>query len=211
MLFYIYLITVLISMGINFSNFAHVFWKLKKYGYKFEKFFIRGSNKGISFRIILSMAMVIFTTILSLIPIVNAVVNIATLNKWNYSVNHLITFLQNTGVVYNKYSCFIDEIEKNKSLFQIKKIVHNNSDIVSQEMVESMYLDGASKVKIKKELIKSKKARLEYLKETRLEYLKEISNLMKFYKFSLDNVQPIMQITDVAGKLEVDNSKIKIK
>lgn len=211
MLFYIYLITVLISMGINFSNFAHVFWKLKKYGYKFEKFFIRGSNKGISFRIILSMAMVIFTTILSLIPIVNAVVNIATLNKWNYSVNHLITFLQNTGVVYNKYSCFIDEIEKNKSLFQIKKIVHNNSDIVSQEMVESMYLDGASKLKIKKELIKSKKARLEYLKETRLEYLKEISNLMKFYKFSLDNVQPIMQITDVAGKLEVDNSKIKIK
>lgn len=211
MLFYIYLITVLISMGINFSNFAHVFWKLKKYGYKFEKFFIRGSNKGISFGIILGMAMVTFTTILSLIPIVNAVVNIATLNKWNYSVNHLITFLQNTGVVYNKYSCFIDEIEKNKSLFQIKKIVHNNSDIVSQEMVESMYLDGASKLKIKKELIKSKKARLEYLKETRLEYLKEISNLMKFYKFSLDNVQPIMQITDVAGKLEVDNSKIKIK
>lgn len=177
MLFNIYLITVLISLGINFSNFAHVFWKLKKYGYKFEKVFIGDSNKGISFGIILGMGMVTFATILSLIPIANAVVNIATLNKWNYSVNHLITFLQNNDAVYNKYSCFIDEIERNKSLFQIKKILHKNSDIASQGMVESMYLDGASKTKIKVELIKSKKARLEYLKE--------ISKELKVYKLSL--------------------------
>lgn len=203
MLFNIYLITVLISLGINFSTFAHVFWKLKKYGYKFEKVFIRGSNKGISFGIILGMGMVTFATILSLIPIANAVVNIATLNKWNYSVNHLITFLQNNDAVYNKYSCFIDEIERNKSLFQIKKILHKNSDIASQGMVESMYLDGASKTKIKVELIKSKKARLEYLKE--------ISKELKVYKLSLDNIQLTMQIMNVDGKLEVGNTKIKIK
>ncbi|MCI9434804.1 MAG: hypothetical protein HFI86_06010 [Bacilli bacterium] len=203
MLFNIYLITVLISLGINFSNFAHVFWKLKKYGYKFEKVFIGDSNKGISFGIILGMGMVTFATILSLIPIANAVVNIATLNKWNYSVNHLITFLQNNDAVYNKYSCFIDEIERNKSLFQIKKILHKNSDIASQGMVESMYLDGASKTKIKVELIKSKKARLEYLKE--------ISKELKVYKLSLDNIQLTMQIMNVDGKLEVGNTKIKIK
>lgn len=203
MLFNVYLITVLISLGINFSNFAHVFWKLKKYGYKFEKVFIGDSNKGISFGIILGMGMVTFATILSLIPIANAVVNIATLNKWNYSVNHLITFLQNNDAVYNKYSCFIDEIERNKSLFQIKKILHKNSDIASQGMVESMYLDGASKTKIKVELIKSKKARLEYLKE--------ISKELKVYKLSLDNIQLTMQIMNVDGKLEVGNTKIKIK
>lgn len=203
MLFNIYLVTVLLSMGINFSNFAHVFWKLKKYGYKFEKVFIGDSNKGISFGIILGMGMVTLTTILSLIPIANAIINIATLNNWTYSVNHLITFLQNNDMIYNKYSCFIDEIEKNKSLFQIKKIVHNNSDIVSQEMVESMYLDGVSKTKIKRELIRSKKARLEYLKE--------ISNLLKIYKLSLGNAQITMQIMNADDKPEVGNNKIKIK
>lgn len=203
MLFNIYLITVLISMGINFSNFAHVFWKLKKYGYIFEKVFIGDSNKGISFGIILGMGMVTLTTILSLIPIANAIINIITLNNWTYSVNHLISVLQNYDAVYNKYSCFIDEMEKNKSLFQIQKIVYKNSDIVSQGMVESMYLDGASKTKIKVELIKSKKARLEYLKE--------ISKELKVYKLSLDNVQLTMQIMNVDGKLEVGNTKIKIK
>ncbi len=82
MLFNVYLITVLISVGINLSSFAHVFFKLKKYGYKFEKFFIGDSAKGVSFGIILGMVMVP----LSLIPIVNVITNIVTLNNWTYSV-----------------------------------------------------------------------------------------------------------------------------
>ncbi len=203
MLFNVYLITVLISVGINLSSFAHVFFKLKKYGYKFEKFFIGDSAKGVSFGIILGMVMVPLTAALSLIPIFNVITNIVTLNNWTYSVNHIISFLQSNDIVYNKYSCFIDEIERNKSLFKTKKILYKNNDIVSQEMVEAMYLDGASKSKIKWELMKSKKSRLEYLKE--------ISNLLKLYKFSLGDIELTMQAIDVNDRLEMVYRKIKRK
>ncbi len=70
-------------------------------------------------------------------------------------------------------------------------------------MVEAMYLDGASKSKIKWELMKSKKSRLEYLKE--------ISNLLKLYKFSLCDIELTMQAIDVNDRLEMVYRKIKRK
>lgn len=212
MLFDIYLITVLISMGINLSNFTNVLIKLKRDGYEFERIFIPNpnsktsksfDNKGISLGTLIGIAMLFLTIILSLIPVFNVVHNISTLNNWTYSINHLISLLQNNRFVYNKYSFFEDEIKKNKSLFQIKKLSYKHSDIVSKEMIESMYLEGVNENKIKDQLRKSKKERVKYLKK--------ISELLKLYNNSLVNAEITTQSIAVDAKLEVENTKIKIK
>ncbi len=187
MLFDIYLITVLISVGINLSNFTNVLLKSKKYGYKFERIYMKDSNletsesiepKGFSMGIPVVSAMLFLTIIPSFIPIINVLSNVKTINQWKQSINHFITFLEKYDIIYNECSFSFDEIEKNKSLFQIKKLSYKHSDICSKEMVESMYIDGVSKSRINLELIKSKKERFEVIKKDKKEEIQKFGNDM---------------------------------
>ena len=189
MLFDIYLITVLISIGINLSSFTNVLIKLKKYGYQFEKIYLtdkfvksviskKNNYKVFSIGIFVGIAMIIMTIIPSLIPIFNVILNINTINNWHQSINHFIKFLEKYNFIYNKYFCFFDDLLKNKPLFQITKLSYQHRDVSSKEMIESMYLDGVPKFKIKNELRKSKKERVEEIKKDKIQDIQKFENDM---------------------------------
>lgn len=176
MLFNIYLTTVLANLGIYIANFGTVLVKTKIYGYKWR-------NLGQVNQLALSICIaVVLVALDSAIPILNVFGAIKKLCNFNKIVNNAIFELKNKGLIYDNYSIFDDEKEeKNNERFVIDRLVTKASrtgDIVGKEMVESMYLEGASESKIKEELKISKKERLDIIKKGKNEDIQKFSNSM---------------------------------
>lgn len=231
MLFNIYLTTVLASLGISITTLGAFLIKTKFYGYKWRK--SSNSKKEI-------MSLVVALIIDSIFPIVNVLSIIKKLRNFNNIIDELIFLFKKNGVIYDNYSVFKDEKGENKEENPNERIAINelamkakrNGDIIGEEMIESMYSEGASKIEIKNELKNSKKERDEILKKDKHDKVQKFGNdmlaetelncelslnekekLLKLYKKVLlskrFNIEPIKLAEEISTKNYIKQIKEK--
>lgn len=231
MLFNIYLTTVLANLGISIATLGAFLIKTKIYGYKWCKSLLpKEAIIGIAVALIID----------SILPVINVFSTIQKLCNFNSNINELMFKFKKKGVIYDNYSIFNDEKRENKEKNINERIAINelamkakrNGDIIGKEMIESMYLEGASKIEIKNELKNSKKERSEILKkdksnkvqkfvddmlaETELNCelsLNEKEKLLKSYKKALlskrFNIEPIELAEKISTKNYIKTNKRK--
>lgn len=191
MLLYVYIATVLASSSIDVVQYIQFQIELKKYGYEYNKPFVVGKaiDHLIYFVVYSFTYPIIFIIFLlrSSIPILNVVSAVKNLNNWKENINTEILRMEEFGLIYNKYSYDFNSILKSGEKFKVAKLALDGSDIVRQEMVESMYLDGASVSQIKDELRDSKAERLEIISGEKTKKALDFGNSMiDETMFSLD-------------------------